>query len=182
MQQIFFNGWEAMLRTAVLAVCAYVGMLLMVRVAGQRTLAKMNAFDFIVTIALGSTLASVITSRNIALAQGLLAFLLLVGMQYLLSFATSRRRDVERAVNGEPVLLFLRGRFLEQAMNSSRINREDIKAGLRQQGVGSLTDVEAVVLETNGRLSVVKKPQDQPASALDAVPGPVDRDSDSGTA
>jgi uncharacterized membrane protein YcaP (DUF421 family) len=67
---VLYGGWEALARTAILAALAYPIRLLLVRLSGPRTLAQLNAFDLIVTVALGSTLASVITSKDTSLAQG----------------------------------------------------------------------------------------------------------------
>ncbi len=78
MQNIFFDSWSSIVRTVVITVLAYVSLIVLLRGSGKRTLSKMNAFDFIVTIALGSTLATVILSKNVALIDGLLAFSLLI--------------------------------------------------------------------------------------------------------
>jgi len=169
--EIFFSGWDALLRTAVIAALAYPGMLLMVRLSGHRTLAQMNAFDLIVTVALGSTLASVITSQDVALAQGLLAFALLIAMQFVLSSLAIRSARLEGLVNGEPVLLVHRGRYLAAALRRSRITEEEVKAAVRSQGLAGLSEVEAVVLETNGQLSVVRRQTAAPPSDLVTVPG-----------
>ena len=73
-----FSDWGGMLRILVTATAAYAILVAVLRVSGKRTLSKLNAFDLIVTIALGSTLASVITSDSLPLAEGLLALVLLV--------------------------------------------------------------------------------------------------------
>ena len=74
---MYFNGWESLLRTLVVGVLAYVSLVVFLRISGKRTLSKMNAFDLIVTVALGSTLATVLLSKDVALAEGALAFALL---------------------------------------------------------------------------------------------------------
>lgn len=168
---IFFSGWDVLFRTLIIAVLAYPGMLLMLRISGHRTLAKMNAFDLIVTFALGSTLASVITSQNVALAQGLLAFALLVIMQFIVAWATSRSERLEGVINGEPVLLVYQGRLQLAAMRRARVTELDIMANLRSKQLGGLGDAEAVVLETNGNVSVVPRQAPTPPSALSPVPG-----------
>lgn len=170
MERIFFTGWEPLLRTAIVAALAYPLMLLMVRISGNRTLAKLNAFDFIITIALGSTLASVITSQDLALAQGVLAFALLLGMQFLLSFAASRSRKAEQVLIGEPTLLFHAGRYLEDALNRARVTQEELAAAARSQGLSGMSEVKAVVLETNGELSVIQHGTSENQSALASVP------------
>ena len=72
MQNIFFDSWESMVRTVVITILAYVVLVFLLRSSGKRTLSKMNAFDFIVTVALGSTLATVMLNKNVALADGVL--------------------------------------------------------------------------------------------------------------
>ena len=68
MEAIFFNGWSVLGRTLLIGVLAYVSLVFMLRVSGKRTLAKMNAFDLVVTVAIGSTLATIVLSRSVALA------------------------------------------------------------------------------------------------------------------
>ena len=69
MSKLFFDSWDSILRTAVITILAYILMIFFLRISGKRTLSKMNAFDFVVTIALGSTLATVSLSKNVALAD-----------------------------------------------------------------------------------------------------------------
>lgn len=165
---VLYGGWEPLARTAVIALLAYPIMLLMVRLSGHRTLSQLNAFDLIVTVALGSTLASVITSSDTSLAQGALAFGLLIAMQFALSWSASRWRKVEGVVNGEPVLLVRAGRLLPEAMRRARISEDEVKAVARSEGLAGLGDAEAVVLETNGKISVVRR-HAPPPSALEPV-------------
>lgn len=67
---MFFDGWTGLLRVLVVGTLAYAALVLLLRVSGKRTLSKMNAFDLVVTVALGSTLATVLLSRDVALAEG----------------------------------------------------------------------------------------------------------------
>ena len=157
MSDFFFSDWNGLLRTALAALFAYPAMLLFVRLSGSRTLAHLNAFDLIVTIALGSTLASVITSRDLALIEGLAAFALLIGMQYAISWSTSRFRRAENVLVGEPVLLFHHGQFLPGALRRARLTEAEIAAAARSEGLSELDAVESVVLETNGNLSVLPR-------------------------
>ena len=75
---MLFDGWLSLLRTAVVGILAYAALVHFLRVSGKRTLSKMNAFDLIVTVALGSTLATVLLSSSVSLATGALAFALLI--------------------------------------------------------------------------------------------------------
>ncbi len=166
MNNLFFSGWETLARTAIIALLAYPLMLVMVRVSGHRTLSRLNAFDLIVTVALGSTLASVITSRDIALAQGLLAFLILIFLQYTIAKSAAHWTRAESFINGEPKLLMHNGQFLHDAMRRERISEEEIKSAIRAAGHADISCVRAVVLETNGALSVVWREVASTAGAI----------------
>lgn len=79
---MLFSGWDSLLRILVVGVLAYVALVVFLRVSGKRTLSKMNAFDLVVTVALGSTLATVLLDKDVALAEGASAFALLIGLQF----------------------------------------------------------------------------------------------------
>lgn len=152
---MFFAGWAPIGRTIVVGACAYVALVLLLRVSGKRTLAKLNAFDLVVTVALGSTLASVLTSSEVALAQGIAAFVLLVLMQLLVTYTATRSSRVRDIVTAEPRLLVHRGRLLRSALRDERVGEMEVHAAVRAAGHLSLADVVAVVLETDGTVSVV---------------------------
>ena len=103
MHPIFFSGWDSLLRTLVVGVLAYAALVVILRASGNRTLSKMNAFDFVVTIALGSTLATVLLSKSVALAEGVFALALLVALQFAVTWSSVRAGWVRRLVTGEAV-------------------------------------------------------------------------------
>lgn len=117
---MFFAGWESLLRTLVVGALAYVTLIAFLRVSGKRTLSKMNAFDLIVTVALGSTLATVLLSKDVALAEGAMAFALLIGLQFAVTWSSVRARWVRQAVTGEPLMLVYRGEMLPAALRRGR--------------------------------------------------------------
>ena len=162
---MFFDDWFGLLRVVVVGSLAYLALVLLLRTSGKRTLAKMNAFDFVVTVALGSTLASVLLSSSIALAEGILAFCLLAGMQYVITWLSVRSSAVRRLVKSEPSLLFHNGDFLLDTMKRERVTREEVLAAMRQQGKGSLEKVGGVVLETDGTFSIIAAPEGSASTA-----------------
>lgn len=111
MTMIFFDGWRSLVRTLVIGILAYAGLVVFLRVSGKRTLSKMNAFDFVVTVALGSTLATVLLNRSVPLADGLAAFALLIGLQFGVTWLSVRVGWLRRFVTGEPQMLFYQGAF-----------------------------------------------------------------------
>ena len=167
---MFFDDWSGLVRVAVMATCTYAALIVLLRVSGKRTLAKLNAFDFVVTVALGSTLATVLLSSSVALAEGVLALALLVTLQYLVAWASVRSRRVERFVKSEPRLVYRHG-FLTDAMRRERVSADELYQAARRQGYADLTHVKAMVLETDGTLAVLtetpsslRHPPDGPAN------------------
>lgn len=150
---MLFDGWYDLLRVLIVGVCVYVALVALLRVTGKRTLSKMNAFDLIVTVALGSTLATVLLSKDVSLAEGLLALALLCALQYAVASVRSER--FQALVKAEPSLLYYRGEFLTNALRSERVTKEEILAAVRGNGIAKLSAVDAVVLETDGSFSVV---------------------------
>lgn len=163
---IFFNDWESVVRTLLIGVVAYVALVLGLRVSGNRTLSKMNAFDFVVTIALGSTLATILLSKQTALAEGVTAFALLIGLQYIVTWSSARAPWVKRIVTGEPRLLFYDGQYLESEMKRARITKDEVLSAIRSAGYAAITNVGAVILETDGSCSVIPTAQNSSSSSL----------------
>lgn len=156
-QNIIFDGWIKLGRTLLLAVLAYLALVIILRFSGKRTLTKLNVFDFVFVVALGSTLASTILSSDVSLADGLGAFLALILLQILLSWLCVTSHSVDHFINGEPTLLLYRGRFLDDSMKRERVTKEEVRAAVRNTGHASIDNIDSVVLETDGTLSVVPK-------------------------
>lgn len=106
-------------------------------------------------------------SKQVALVEGMAALLLLVGLQALITWLSVRSSTVSRLVKSEPRLLLHQGRLLPEAMKHERVTEDELHAALRAQGCGRLADVAAVVLETDGSLSVV--PRRDGAAPLDVL-------------
>lgn len=150
---MFFLSWDSLLRVAVLGVLGYVGLIVLLRASGKRTLSKMNAFDFIITITLGSVFASLLVSKSVTLADGLLALGLLIGLQYAMTWLYVRSTWFEQLVTGVPQLLLWQGHYLEDVLRRERVSKEEVQAAMR---VSNVTDraSSAAVLETDGTITV----------------------------
>ena len=154
---MFFNSWTAIGRVLVVGTLAYVALVLLLRVSGKRTLSKLNAFDLVVTVALGSTLATILLSKEVALAEGVTALALLVVLQLIVTWSSVRSRMISEFVKSEPALLFYQGKFLHETMRRERITEDEVRAAVREATVGALDDVAAVVLETAATISVIPR-------------------------
>lgn len=151
----FFGGSSGLLRVAVVGGLAYAALVALLRLTGKRTLSKLNAFDLVVTVALGSTLATILLSKDVPLADGVLAFAVLILLQYAVTWTSLKSKRFERWIKAEPSLLFHDGAFLEDAMRRERITRDEVLAAMRQAGHGDPGGVRSVVLETDSSLSVI---------------------------
>lgn len=172
---MIFDSWADIGRTLLVGPLVYLVLIVMLRVSGKRSLSKMNAFDFVVTVALGSTLASTLLSKDVSLAESVTAFTVLLGSQFVITFASVRSERFQGLVKAVPTLLYHRGTFLRAAMRRERVSREEVLAAARAGGFLSLDEVAAVVLETDGSFAVMGVNDDaSPASALANVrrPGP----------
>lgn len=172
MERMFFEGWAVLLRTAAIGILAYFGLIVFLRVTGKRTLSKMNAFDFIVTVALGSTLATILLSKDVTLVQGALALALLVSLQFVITWSSVRIRWIRQLVTGEPSLLLFHGEFLHESMRRERVTEDEIRSAVRSAGMAAIADVEAVVLETDGSFSIVRRSGGFACTSLTGVKRP----------
>jgi uncharacterized membrane protein YcaP (DUF421 family) len=151
---MWFDSWGDLGRILVVGPLAYLVLVAVLRISGARTLSKLNAFDLVVTVALGSTLATVLLDAAVSLAEGALGLTLLVLLQYVVSRSSLRWPRLERLVKSEPVLVYHRG-FLQGPMHRARVTEDELRQASRASGQASLAEVEAVVLETDGSLSVL---------------------------
>jgi uncharacterized membrane protein YcaP (DUF421 family) len=172
---MLFDDWEGIARTLVVGTLAYGLLVAVLRFTGKRTLAKMNAFDLVVTVALGSTLATILLSPDVALAEGAVAFGLLAGLQFVVATGAVRSKAVRRLVKSSPRALVLDGALMQRAMADERVTPEEIDAAVRAAGIGDLAEVAAVVLETDGSFSVVPAGKAGGGSALAALREEADR-------
>ncbi|MBP3950777.1 DUF421 domain-containing protein [Bacillus suaedae] len=166
---MLFNDWETIGRTLLVGILAYLGLIVVLRSSGKRTLSKMNAFDLVVTVALGSTLATILLNKNVALAEGITAFGVLVGMQYMIAWLSVRSSKVSRLVKSTPELLYYNDQFLRTVMKKKRVLEVEILQAARSNGIGSMSSVDAVILETDGRISIIKKSEFDEKSTLENV-------------
>jgi uncharacterized membrane protein YcaP (DUF421 family) len=155
MTDMFFSGAEGLGRTLIVGTLAYAALVVVLRISGKRTLSKLNAFDLVVTVALGSTLSTVLLNKQVALAEGVLAFALLCGLQFSVTWSSVRWSWVRSAVKSEPTLLWVRGEPLDRAMRQQRVTLDEVRAAVRAEGIHEMAGVDAIVLETDGTLSVI---------------------------
>jgi uncharacterized membrane protein YcaP (DUF421 family) len=165
---MLFDTVQALGRVLLMSVLAYASLVMVLRLAGKRSLSKLNAFDLVVTVALGSILATTLLSKDVAFAEGALAFLMLAILQWLVARLSISSSWFRRLVRSDPRLLLEEGRYCRSAMAKERVTEGEVEAAIRTAGVGRIEEVAAVILETDGSMSVIRR-QDGPLTALRSV-------------
>ncbi len=156
MEHIFFDNWQALFRTGLISVLAYVSLIVLLRLFGKRTLSKMNAFDLVVTVALGSSLATILLNKDVTLAQGVLALALLIGMQFVVTWSSLRFPWVRKLATGEPTMLLYQGTLLPVALRWTRVTKKRCEPRFGSQEWRRWMRSRRMVLETDGSFSVVR--------------------------
>ena len=147
---------DALLRGFVLAMLALVWVVVQIRVVGLRSLSKMTTFDFVMTVALGSLVATAATADGwTGFAQALAAMLGLFVLQVVAARIRKSSDTAENFMQNEPVLLMRDGKINHQALKETRVAESDLRAKLREANVLDYGKVRAVVLETTGDVSVL---------------------------
>jgi uncharacterized membrane protein YcaP (DUF421 family) len=172
-QPIFFDTWSSFGRVVLVGTLAYAALVVMLRISGKRTLSKMNAFDLIVTIALGSTLATVLLSRSVPLAEGVAALGLLIALQFSITWVSARSDMWKQLVKAEPTVLISQGNVNDDALLRERLTFDEIEAAVRQAGHPAIDETMTVILETDGSLSVLQSRQAHGSFARGAYNEPI---------
>lgn len=149
-----FQNWEGVVRTLIVGALAYLGLVAFIRISGKRTLAKLNAFDLVVTVALGSTLSAILLQESIALLEGLSAFALLIALQFAVSWLSVRSKGFAKLVRSEPQLLARDGAFCGAALKRARVTEDEALGAVRAAGVAGIGQTDYVILESDGSISV----------------------------
>lgn len=154
---MFFDTWSDLLRIVAVGAPAYIALLILLRLSGKRTLSKLNAFDLVITVAFGSCLAAALLDQTLTLTEIVTAFALLVLLQFVITWTSVRWSAVDRLVKAEPALLYHRGAYVRDAMKRERVTESEIGAAVREQGHADVGQIDSVILETDGSISVVAR-------------------------
>ena len=164
-----FSDLNPFIEIPIAGTITYIAIIIMLRLSGKRTLAKWNSFDFVVTVAFGSVLASALLSTGDEFGKGILAFAMLILFQFVITWISVRSSLIQKLIKSEPSLLLYRGEMQHDVMKQERIAEGEILAALRNTGVSAIEDADAVILETDGSFSVLQNIDESSASALKDV-------------
>ncbi len=151
------DDWNTLLITVLSTILIYVAIIIITRMNGLRTFAKMSSFDFAITIAIGSLIASTMLIKDQSVANGTVGLIVLIGLQALVAFLRKKSDKFESFITNTPVLLMEGTNILYENLEATKVSRSDLYAKLREANVTHLEQVIVVVLETTGDISVLHK-------------------------
>lgn len=146
--------WSTVATILLSAMGIYAAVVVLTRISGKRSFSKMSSFDFAMTIAVGSIIATTILSASVDLAEGVVALTVVYLLQMTIAFGR-RYTAVHRIVDNSPLLLMEGERILMDNMRKARVSVTDLRSKLREANVCQLTDIKMVVFETTGDISVM---------------------------
>lgn len=147
--------WEQVVTVVVSTVVMYLVFIALVRLVGQRSLASMSSFDFACVVALGAVLGRSVLLEAPTLLIGIVALSTFFAVQGLLGMLRLHA-SIDRVLNRPAVLLMADGRFLDDNMRRAHVVEDEIRQKLRLAGIRHLAEVQCVVLERNGAVSVIR--------------------------
>jgi len=152
-----------LIRTIIL----YFVVLFVIRVMGKAELSKMDPFEMVVLFMIAELAAIPIESLDIPLLNGAAAILTLLFLEVSLSFLSIKSPKINKLLNGKPSIIIDRGNINEKELKNQRISIDDLMQQLRLKNYPSLADVDYAVLEANGDLSIIPKPEKAPLTPGD---------------
>ena len=134
---------------------------------GKKQISQLTFFDYVVGISIGSIAAALSVEKNISLREGISSMIVWTAFPLILSFIASKSMTARRLLDGTPIILIQNGKILEQNLHKAKFTVNDLLEELRIQGVFNIGDVEFALLETSGKMSVLKKTSRQTVTVSD---------------
>ncbi len=154
---MFLDSPWRLLEIALISVLTYIALIVSLRLSGKRTLGDYTVYDWIISITIGSIAASTIVMRDTPFINGYAGMLFFIILQTLTAFVSVKSEKFKGYLQGRPTLLYYKGHYLEEAMERGRVTKTDISQSVRLKASKSPDQVEAIVLEKNGKIALIEK-------------------------
>ncbi|TXD96587.1 DUF421 domain-containing protein [Psychrobacter frigidicola] len=165
-QAWFSIEWQQVLGISLSVTGFYFCLILFTRIVGLRSFSKLSSYDFAMTIAIGSILASTILSDSPSLLQGLLAVSLLFILQMMVSMVRRKFKPIKSLIDNQPIILMAHGEYFWDNLKEANLSTSDVQEVLRKNGIKSKCEVFAVIMETTADMSVIKNNEVTPDWSL----------------
>lgn len=158
----FGASWQEVFRVVTTTLAIYVTVVAALRVAGRRTVSQMSAFDFVVTIAIGSLVANTALSPDSTYAHGVAAIGTLLVAQQIVAVVRQRFPGLRRFFDFQPQPIYAGGELkLRHSPLTAQVTEAELHSKLRRAGIEGLDEVSVVILEPDGRVSVMRRDPDR---------------------
>lgn len=154
MEKWFEASTESLIAIIVTAIGIYFATIVFTRLAGKRSFSKMSSFDFAMTVAIGSVIATTVLSKSVSLLQGVVG----LAAVYILQIAVAmlrRFKIVENLIDNEPLLLMDGQKILHTNLKKARVTEADLRSKLREANVLEMSQIRAVIFECTGDIAVL---------------------------
>jgi uncharacterized membrane protein YcaP (DUF421 family) len=143
---------EAILRAAIM----YLVLLVVFRISGNRSLAQITAFDFVLLLVISESTQQALLGEDFSITNGLLVIITMVLLDIGLSLWKQRSRQMDKIIDGVPIILVENGQMLKDRMQKERVDVEDILAAARErQGLERMEQIKYAVLERSGGITII---------------------------
>ena len=154
MDEWFNTSWNSIAAIVINGVGIYIAVILFTRLSGKRSFSKMSSFDFAMTVAIGSIIASTVLSESISITTGVVGLALIYSLQLLVAFLR-RFNFVSNLVDNSPLMLMENEVILKENLRKAKVTEGDLRSKLREANVLNFSEVRAVVFEATGDISVI---------------------------
>ncbi|MDC6352685.1 DUF421 domain-containing protein [Zeaxanthinibacter sp. PT1] len=161
MKDWFAFSWNDALAIVLTATGIYLAVIILTRICGKRSFSKMSSFDFAMTVAIGSIIATTVLSKSVSMYDGVIGLIGVYILQISLSYAR-RYSWVNALVDNPPLLLMNGSTILYENLKKARVTEADLRSKLREANVIALSEIKAVVFEATGDVSVLHTSDDTP--------------------
>ncbi|HHU72396.1 MAG TPA: DUF421 domain-containing protein [Clostridiales bacterium] len=149
------------------AIIGFFSLLIFARILGKEQISQLTFFDYILGITIGSIASELtvdLSSRAWPHWVGLITW---ASLAYLMEIISLKWRYAAKYIEGEPAIVIMNGRIMEDVLRKMKIRISDIMVLLRNKGVFDLNEVDYVIMEPNGQISVLKKSEHLPLTPKD---------------
>jgi len=158
---------EQVLQTLAASVLAVVVLFILTKITGKRQISQMSLFDYINGITIGSIAAELATMANNSFIKPLIGLVVYAAAAVFIALAGNKSIRLRRLFEGRPLLLYNRGAISFENLRKSKVDLNEFLTAMRTQGYFDLSEVEAAILETNGKISVLPLPENRPLTPAD---------------
>jgi len=157
--ELFKTSWETVMLISASALGTYIAVILLTRLSGKRSFSKMSSFDFAMTVAVGSIIATTILSSSVKMIEGIIGLAAVYVLQMGVAIAR-RNKTIQNMVDNSPLLLMDGDEIISSNLLKARVTESDLRSKLREANVTEMSQIKAVIFETTGDISILHKEDD----------------------